>query len=46
MEHLTIFIYVCTLVPDVKREKLDHKLEVGIFFGIVITPKFTGYSII
>ena len=28
-----------THVPVVKRDKLGHKSEVGIFLGIIITPK-------
>nr|KYP75873.1 Copia protein [Cajanus cajan] len=44
-EHLEIFGCVChTHVPNVKRDKLDHKCEVGIFWGTLLTPKDTEYT--
>nr|KYP36517.1 Retrovirus-related Pol polyprotein from transposon TNT 1-94 [Cajanus cajan] len=44
VEHLKIFGCVCyTHVPNVKRDKIDHKCEVGIFLGYSINSK--GYRV-
>ncbi|KAL6323788.1 hypothetical protein AAG906_002256 [Vitis piasezkii] len=44
VEHLKVFGSLCyTHVPDVKRDKLDYKAEMGIFLGYSSTSK--GYRV-
>ena len=44
VEHLKVFGSLCyTHVPDVKRDKLDYKAEMGIFLGYCSTSK--GYKV-
>ena len=45
VEHLKVFGCVCyALVPEVKRDKLDHKAEMGIFLGY--SNNIKGYRIL